>query len=175
MHEVKCVINGNRVTTRKITDISCNPVSIDDTLYFMHFGPEGIVSCNTSTGVWTQHLLQVPLDSSDIELAESGGQMMLVGLLTENDVTRVCIWELQKVTFLLKEVDRRQFSEFQGRPVGLTCLGNKGLLLCYSRSPNMYHMVTYNVATRKWAKVCLPYGRTLQEYWSVARGKSPGK
>jgi hypothetical protein len=65
------------------------PVSIDDTLYFMHFGPEGIVSCNTLNGVWTQHLLQVPLDSSDIELAKSGGQMMLMGLLTENDVTCV--------------------------------------------------------------------------------------
>ncbi|WJX16821.1 hypothetical protein P8452_06809 [Trifolium repens] len=141
----------------ELDDISCNPVSIDDTLYFMHFGPEGIVSCNTSTGVWTQHLLQVPLDSSDIELAESGGQMMLVGLLTENDVTCVCIWELQKVTFLLKEVDRRQFSEFQGRPVGLSCLGNKGLLLCYLRSPNIC------VATRKWAKVCLPYGRKPHE------------
>ncbi|MCH99143.1 F-box only protein 6-like, partial [Trifolium medium] len=105
--------------------ISFNPVSIADTLYFMHFGPGGIVSCNTSTGVWTQHFIQAPLYSSDLELAESGGQIMLVGLVTENDVTWVCIWEVQKVTFLLKEVDRRQFSEFQGRPVSLTCLGNK--------------------------------------------------
>jgi hypothetical protein len=44
----------------------------------MHFDPEGIVSCNTSTGVWTQHLFQVPLHSSDIELAESGGQDVIV-------------------------------------------------------------------------------------------------
>jgi hypothetical protein len=140
------------------------PVSIDDTLYFIHFGPDrGIVSYNMSTGVWTQHLIQAPLHSSYLALAESGGQIMLVGLVTENDVTCVCIWEVQKVTFLLKEVDRRQFSEFQGRPVRLTCLGNKGLLLCYLRSPNMYHMVTYNVATRKWAKVCLPYGRKPHE------------
>ncbi|XP_045803588.1 F-box only protein 6-like isoform X1 [Trifolium pratense] len=139
--------------------ISYNPVSIDDMLYFMQTRPTGIVSCNTSTGVWTQHLIQAPLYSSNLELAESGGQIMLVGLLTENNVTCVCIWKVQKVTFLLKEVDRRQFSEFRGKSVSLACLGNKGLLLCYLTSNNMYYMVTYNVATRKWVKVCLPHGR----------------
>jgi hypothetical protein len=88
---------------------------------------------------------------------------MLAGMLRENDATFICIWEVEKVTFLLKEVDRRQFSEFQGRPVTLTCLGNKGLLLCYLRSPNMQRMFTYNIATRKWVKVRVPYGRKVQE------------
>ncbi|KAK2399664.1 F-box only protein [Trifolium repens] len=147
----------------KLDFIISKPVSIDNTLYFMHACPEGIVSCNTSTGVWTQNLIQAPLNSSYLDLAKSDGLLMLAGMLRENDATFICIWEVEKVTFLLKEVDRRQFSEFQGRPVTLTCLGNKGLLLCYLRSPNMQRMFTYNIATRKWVKVRVPYGRKVQE------------
>ncbi|KAK2453563.1 F-box only protein [Trifolium repens] len=140
-----------------------NPVSIDHTLYFMHIGPEGIVSCNTSTGVWTQHLIQSPLHSSYLDLAESDGRIMFAGMLREKDATFICIWEVHKVTFLLKEVGRRQCSEFHGRPAGLICLGSKGLLLCYLRTHNMHRMFTYNTRTRKWAKVRVPYGRKVQE------------
>jgi hypothetical protein len=145
--------------------ISSNPVSIDDTLYFMHFYPEGIVSCNTSTGVWTQHLIQAPLHSAFLNLAESDGRIMLVGILRDNDARFVCIWEVQNVTFLLKEVDRRRCSEFHGKPVSLICLGNKGLLLCYltSHNDNLHRMVTYNISTRKWVKVRVPYGRKVHE------------
>ncbi|KAK2399666.1 Galactose oxidase/kelch repeat superfamily protein [Trifolium repens] len=141
----------------------CNPVSIDDTIYFKHIGQERIVSCNTSTGVWAQHFIQVPLPSFFLRLVESDGRIMLVGMLRENDARFVCIWEVQKVTFLLKEVDRFPLSESYGIVRGLTCWGNNGLLLCCLRLYTMYHIVTYNIATRKWVKVRFPYGRKLVE------------
>jgi hypothetical protein len=88
---------------------------------------------------------------------------MLVGMLRENDARFVCIWEVQKVTFLLKEVDRFPLSESYGIVRGPTCWGNNGLLLCCLRLYTMYHIVTYNIATRKWVKVRFPYGRKLVE------------
>ncbi|GAU20425.1 hypothetical protein TSUD_12440 [Trifolium subterraneum] len=144
-------------------------VSIDDTLYFiMHVGRDyRIVSCNTSTGVWAQHLIQVALHSSFLRLVESDGQIMLVGMLKENDSRFLCIWEVQKVTFLLKEVDRFPCSESYGILRRLTCWGNKGLLLYYLRSDTMYHIVTYNIATRKWEKVCAPCRKKLPAKYSV--------
>jgi hypothetical protein len=85
-----------------------NNVSIDNTLYFKHVYSKRIISCDTSTGVWTQHLIQVPLNTSDLTLVESDGRIMLVGLVRENYGECVCIWEVQKMTFLLKEVDRKK-------------------------------------------------------------------
>jgi hypothetical protein len=140
-----------------------NPVFIDDTIYFKDIGLERIVSCNTSTGVWAQHFIQVPLQSFFLRLAESDGRIMLVGMLREDDARFVCIWEVQKVTFLLKEVDRFPFSKSYGILRGLTCWGNNGLLLCCLRTYTMYHIVTYNIASRKWVKVRFPYGRKLVE------------
>jgi hypothetical protein len=96
---------------------------------------------------------------------------MLVGMLRENiDARFVCIWEVRKVTFLLKEVDRFPFSESYGTLCGLTCWGNNSLLLCCLRSYNMYHIVTYNIATRKWVKVRVPYRRKLLEKKSCVFG-----
>ena len=138
-----------------------NHVSIDNTLYYKNEDPVGIVTYDTSTGVWIQHLIQAPLHSSDLTLAESDGRIMLLGLVRENNATCVCIWEVEKKTFLLKEVDRVSFSEFDGRSVNSTCLGKKGLLLCHLNSWNMYRMITYNIATREWVKVQLPFGRKL--------------
>nr|ADD09574.1 F-box family protein [Trifolium repens] len=140
-----------------------NPVSIDDTIYFKDIGLERIVSCNTSTGVWAQHFIQVPLQSFFLRLAESDGRIMLVGMLRKNDARYVCIWEVQKVTLLLKEVDRFRFSKSYGILRGLTCWGNNGLLLCCLRSYTMYHIVTYNIATRKWVKDHVPNGSKLVE------------
>ncbi|KAK2453561.1 F-box only protein [Trifolium repens] len=144
-------------------DYICNHVSIDDTVYFKYVGPERIVSCNTSTGVWAQHLIPVPLHSYFLSLAESDGRIMLMGILYENDARFVCIWEVQKVTFSLKEVDRFPCSECYGIFRGLTCWGNKGVLLCCLRSYTTYRIVTYNIATRKWVKVRVPYKRKLLE------------
>jgi hypothetical protein len=122
---------------------------------------QGIVSCDTSTGVWTQHLIQAPLHSSGLTLAESDGRIMLVGILEENDSTCVCIWEVLKMTFILKEIGRKSLLEFHKTLVGLTCVGNKGLLLCYLKSCNMYRMITYNIANREWLKVQLPFRRKV--------------
>ncbi|RHN42490.1 hypothetical protein MtrunA17_Chr8g0377451 [Medicago truncatula] len=80
---------------------------------------------------------------------------MFVGLLTKNDATYVCIWELSKTSLLLKVVDRMKCLEFHKK---LTCFGNKGwLILLHLQSHNMYHMFTYNIATREWLKVFVPF------------------
>ncbi|CAL5348230.1 unnamed protein product [Camellia sinensis] len=70
-----------------------------------HRGAEGIVSYDMDTGIWKQFAIPAPLHVSDQTLAECGGRIMLVGLLTKNAATCVCIWELQKMTLLWKEVD----------------------------------------------------------------------
>uniref|UniRef100_A0A2P2KXZ6 Uncharacterized protein MANES_12G010000 n=1 Tax=Rhizophora mucronata TaxID=61149 RepID=A0A2P2KXZ6_RHIMU len=143
-------------------------VSVDSTLYFMRSDPEGIVSYDMITGLWKQFLIPAPLHLSDHTLAECGGRIMLVGLLTKNAATCVCIWELQKMTLLWKEVDRMPNMwclEFYGKHVRMTCLGNKGLLMLSLWSHSMNRLVTYNVMSRKWLKVpgCLvPHGRKRQ-------------
>ncbi|WCJ38780.1 Galactose oxidase/kelch repeat superfamily protein [Euphorbia peplus] len=143
-------------------------VSIGDTVYFMRSDPEGIVSYNMVTGVWKQYIIPAPLHLSDHTLAECSGRIMLVGLLTKNAATCVCIWELQKMTLLWKEVDRMPniwCLEFYGKHVRMTCLGNKGLLMLSLRSRQMNRLVTYNVKSREWLKVpgCLvPHGRKRQ-------------
>uniref|UniRef100_A0A2P2KY02 Uncharacterized protein MANES_12G010000 n=1 Tax=Rhizophora mucronata TaxID=61149 RepID=A0A2P2KY02_RHIMU len=143
-------------------------VSVDSTLYFMRSDPEGIVSYEMATGVWKQLLIPAPLHLRDCTLAECGGRIMLVGLLTKNAATCVCLWELQKMTLLWKEVDRMPNMwclEFYGKHVRMTCLGNKGLLMLSLWSHSMNRLVTYNVMSRKWLKVpgCLvPHGRKRQ-------------
>ncbi|KAA8528964.1 hypothetical protein F0562_033548 [Nyssa sinensis] len=143
-------------------------VSIYETLYFMCSNPDGIVSYNMVTGVWKQFIIPVPLHLSDHTLAECEGRIMLVGLLTKNAATCVCIWELQKMTLLWKEVDRMPniwCLEFYGKHVRMTCLGNKGLLMLSLRSRQMNRLVTYNVLSREWLKVpscMLPRGRKRQ-------------
>ncbi|GLT86699.1 hypothetical protein SLE2022_048210 [Rubroshorea leprosula] len=143
-------------------------VSIDGTLYFMRSDPEGIVSYDMITGVWKQFIIPTPLHLSDHTLAECEGRIMLVGLLTKNAATCVCIWELQKMTLLWKEVDRMPniwCLEFYGKHVRMTCLGNKGLLMLSLRSRQMNRLVTYNVKNGEWLKVpgcVVPQGRKRQ-------------
>ncbi|XP_043707121.1 F-box only protein 6-like [Telopea speciosissima] len=143
-------------------------VSIDGTLYFMRGEPEGIVSYDTATGVWKQFTIPSPPHLTDHALAECRGRIMLVGLLTKNAATCVCIWELQKMTLLWKEVDRMPniwCLEFYGKHVRMACLGNKGLLMLSLRLGQMNRLVTYDVSTREWKRVpgCMfPRGRKRQ-------------
>ncbi|KAJ4973546.1 hypothetical protein NE237_006720 [Protea cynaroides] len=143
-------------------------VSIDGTLYFMRAEPEGIVSYDMVTGVWKQFAIPSPPHLTDHALAECGGRIMLVGLLTKNAATCVCIWELQKMTLLWKEVDRMPniwCLEFYGKHVRMACLGNKGLLMLSLRYGQMNRLVTYDVSTREWKRVpgCMfPRGRKRQ-------------
>ncbi|CAA3029995.1 F-box only protein 6-like isoform X1 [Olea europaea var. sylvestris] len=143
-------------------------VSVDGTLYFMRSDPDGIVSYDMVSGVWKQSIIPAPLRLNDQTLAECGGRIMLVGLLTKNAATCVCIWELQKMTLLWKEVDRMPnilCLDFYGKHVRMTCLGNKGLLMLSLRSRQMNRLVTYDLSTGKWVKVpgcVLPHGRKRQ-------------
>ncbi|XP_021745138.1 F-box only protein 6-like isoform X3 [Chenopodium quinoa] len=145
-----------------------NTVSVDATIYFMRSEPDGIVSCDMVSGIWKQHLIPTPPNSTDHNLAECGGRIFLVGLLTKNAATCVCVWELQKMTLLWKEVDRMPnvwCLEFYGKHVRMTCLGNKSLLMLSLRSRQMNRIVTYDVAKREWLKVpgcVLPRGRKRQ-------------
>lgn len=140
-------------------------VAVDDTLYFMRSDPEGIVSYNTTTGVWKQSIIPTPLHMTDRMLAECGGRIMLVGLLTKNAATCVCIWELQKMTLLWKEVDRMPniwCLGFYGKHVRMICLGNRGLLMLSLRATEMNILVTYNMSSREWLNVpscVVPHGR----------------
>lgn len=143
-------------------------VTVDDWLYFLRSDPDGIVSYNMVTRVWKQFIVPAPLHLSDHTLAECGGRIMLVGLLTKNAATCVCIWELQKMTLLWKEVDRMPniwCLEFYGKHVRMTCLGNRGLLMLSLRSRQMNRLVTYDVSKKEWLKVpgcVLPRGRKRQ-------------
>ncbi|KAF8399968.1 hypothetical protein HHK36_015840 [Tetracentron sinense] len=143
-------------------------VSINGTLYFMRADPEGILSYDMVGGVWKQFAVPAPLHLTDHALAECEGRIMLVGLLTKNAATCVCIWELQKMTLLWKEVDRMPniwCLEFYGKHVRMTCLGNKGLLMLSLRSRQMNRLVTYDVLGREWRKVpgcVLPHERKRQ-------------
>ncbi|WOL16159.1 F-box only protein 6 [Canna indica] len=148
-------------------------VSIDSTLYFLHTEPDGVLSYNVENGVWKQFIIPSPLHLTDHTLAEYGGQVMLVGLVTKNAATCVYIWELQKMTLLWKEVDRMPniwCLEFYGKHVRMTCLGNRGLLMLSLRSRRMSRLVTYNMSNKQWQKVpecLLPHCRKRQ---SIACG-----
>ncbi|XP_072991526.1 F-box only protein 6-like isoform X3 [Typha latifolia] len=143
-------------------------VSIGSTLYFMRAEPDGILSYDVKTGAWKQFIIPSPLHLTDHTLAEFGGQVMLVGLLSKNAATCVCIWELQKMTLLWKEVDRMPniwCLEFYGKHVKMTCLGNQGLLMLSLRSRRMNRLVTYNMLNKEWQKVpdcTLPHSRKRQ-------------
>ncbi|KAK4423950.1 F-box only protein 6 [Sesamum alatum] len=143
-------------------------VSVNGMLHFMRSDPDGLVSYDTTTGTWKQFVIPAPPHLSDHTIAECGGSIMLVGLLTKNAATCVCIWELQKMTLLWKEVDRMPniwCLEFYGKHVRMTCLGNKGLLMLSLRSRQMNRLVTYDLSTGKWCKVpgcVLPRGRKRQ-------------
>ncbi|XP_042066894.1 F-box only protein 6-like isoform X1 [Salvia splendens] len=144
-------------------------VSVEGTMYFMRSDPDGLLSYDMDNGMWKQYVIPVPPHLSDHTLAESGGRIMLVGLLTKNAATCVYIWELQKMTLLWKEVDRMPniwCLEFYGKHVRMTCLGNKGLLMLSLRSKQMNRLVTYDLASREWLKVpgcVLP--RTRKRQW----------
>ncbi|RWR87006.1 F-box only protein 6-like protein [Cinnamomum micranthum f. kanehirae] len=143
-------------------------VSIGGILYFMRAEPDGIISYDMASGVWKQYVIPPPPHLTDYTLAESGGRIILVGLLTKNAATCVCIWELQRMTLLWKEVDRMPniwCLEFYGKHVRMTCLGNKGLLMLSLRSKQMNRLVTYDVSSGDWKKVpgcMLPRGRKRQ-------------
>ncbi|RZC59735.1 hypothetical protein C5167_007034 [Papaver somniferum] len=140
-------------------------LSIDSSLYFMRADPEGIVSYDMDNGAWKQYVVPAPPHLSDHTLAECGGKVMLVGLQTKNAATCVCIWELQKMTLLWKEVDRMpnfMCLEFYGKHIKMTCLGNKGVIMLSLRSRQMNRVVTYDFSRREWEKVppcILPCGR----------------
>jgi hypothetical protein len=54
--------------------------------------------------------------------------------------------------------------EFHKKLVDLTCFENKGWLMLHLQSHNMYHMFTYNIATREWLKVFVPFEIKLRSY-----------
>ncbi|KAI8018187.1 F-box only protein 6 [Camellia lanceoleosa] len=142
---------GNMPSTIKLPlslNFKSQAVSIDGTLYFMRTDPDGIVSYNMVTGLWKQFVIPSPLHLSDHALAECGGQIILVGLLTKNAAMCVCIWELQKMTLLWKEVDRMP---------NIWCLEFYG--------KHMNRLVSYDVSSKEWLKVpgcTLPRGRKRQ-------------
>lgn len=130
-------------------------VSIEGTIHFMRSDPDGLVSYDTNTGMWRQSSIPMPPRTSDQVLAECGGRIMLVDLLTKNAATCVCIWELQRMTLLWKEVDRMPnilCLEFYGKHVRMTCLGNKGLIMLSLRSSKVNCLVTYDPLSGEWLK-----------------------
>lgn len=137
-------------------------VSSKSSIYFMRSDPEGIVSYDMVSGVWKQFAVPVPLHSSDHTLAVCGDRIMLAGLLKRNAVTCVCVWELQKMMLLWKEVDRMPniwCLDFYGKHVRMKCLGNKDLLMmslrCTSETePSLRNLiVSYEVPKKEWLKV----------------------
>ncbi|KAF8107930.1 hypothetical protein N665_0116s0133 [Sinapis alba] len=149
-----------------LLNFKSQPVATRSTLYFMLTDPEGILSYDMVSGKWKQYIIPCPPHLSDHTLAECGERLMLVGLLTKNAATCVCIWELQKMTLLWKEVDRMPnvwCLEFYGKHIRMNCLGNKGCLILLSlRSRQMNRLITYNAVTKEWTKVpgcTVPRGR----------------
>ncbi|CAN8313356.1 unnamed protein product [Cochlearia groenlandica] len=140
-----------------LLNFKSQPVAIRSTLYFMLTDPGGILSYNMVSGKWKQWIIPDPPHLSEHTLAECGERLMLVGLVSKNAATCVCIWELQKMTLLWKEVDRMPniwCLEFYGKHIRMNCLGNKGCLIMLSlRSTQMNRLITYNALTREWTKV----------------------
>ncbi|VAH68022.1 unnamed protein product [Triticum turgidum subsp. durum] len=114
------------------------------------------------------HEVYDSLHLTDHTLAEFQGKIMLVGLLCKNAATCVCIWELQKMTLLWKEVDRMPniwCLEFYGKHMRMTCLGNSGLLMLSLKAKRMNRLVMYNLVSKEWQKVpdcMLPCSRKKQ-------------
>ncbi|KAK8962861.1 F-box only protein 6 [Platanthera guangdongensis] len=131
-------------------------VCIDSTLYFVRSNPDGILTYDVSKGIWKQFIIPLPLYITDYTLAVCGGKVMLVGLLSKNAATCVCIWELQKMTLLWKEVDRMpniSCLEYYGKHVKMTCMGNQGMLMLSLRSLTTNHFITYDLCKKEWQKV----------------------
>ncbi|XP_020687850.1 F-box only protein 6 isoform X2 [Dendrobium catenatum] len=131
-------------------------VCIGSTIYFIRANPDGILRYDVSTGIWKQFIIPLPLHISDHTIAECGGKVMLVGLLSKNAATCVCIWELQKMTLLWKEVDRMpnvSCLEYYGKPVKMSCMGNQGMLMLSLRSIRSNRFITYDLFKKKWEKV----------------------
>lgn len=132
-------------------------VTIGSKLYFMRGDPDGILSYDVIADVWEQYTVPSPMHTTiDHTLAECGGKLLYVGLISKNAATCVCVWELQKMTLLWKEVDRMPnvwCLEFYGKHVRMTCLGNQGLLMLSLRSTKINQLVTYDVMKKKWKKV----------------------
>ncbi|XP_052205923.1 F-box only protein 6-like [Diospyros lotus] len=131
-------------------------ISIDGTLYFLGSDPVGMVSYNTTTGVWKQFSIPAPPDVCNCTLAECAGRILLVGLQARNDARCVCIWELQKMTLLWKEVDRMPILwclEFYGKLIRMTCFGNKDVIMLSLKSRQKTRLVTYDILSREWLQV----------------------
>lgn len=131
-------------------------VCIGSTLYFVRTNPDGILTCDVATDIWKQFIIPLPLYITDHTLAVYGGKVMLVGLLTKNAATCVCIWELQKMTLLWKEVDRMpniSCLEYYGKHVKMTCMGNQGMLMLSLRSVSTNSFITYDLCKKEWQKV----------------------
>ncbi|WZZ04046.1 hypothetical protein YC2023_089967 [Brassica napus] len=149
-----------------LLNFKSQPVAINSTLYFMLTDPEGILSYDMVSGRWRQYIIPCPPHLSDHTLAECGERLMLVGLVSKNAATCVCVWELQKMTLLWKEVDRMPnvwCLEFYGKHVRMNCLGNKGCLMLLSlRSRQMNRLIMYDAVAKEWGKVpgcTVPRGR----------------
>lgn len=169
----KCVWSRPGVMPSNITlplalNFRSQAVTVGSTVYFMRSDPDGIVSYDMESRVWREFMVPAPMHLSDHTLAQCGSRVLLVGLLTKNAATCVCVWELQRMTLLWKEVDRMPnvwCLEFYGKHVRMTCLGNKGLIMLSIRSRQMNRLVTYDVSTHEWMKVpgcVLPRGRKRQ-------------
>ncbi|GER47356.1 F-box family protein [Striga asiatica] len=127
-------------------------------LHFLRSEPDGLVIYDVGSGAWGQVAVPLPPCSGDHALAEGGGgRVLLVGLMTKNAATCVCVWELERMTLLWKEVDRMPnvwCLEFYGKSdVRMSCLGNKGLIMLSLRCRQVNRLVTYDVSTREWRRV----------------------
>lgn len=142
-------------------NFSLQIVAANGLMYFLRSDPDGIVSFDMEFMVWRQYLVPAPPYSRDHALAECGGRIMLVGLVTKNAASCVSIWELQKMTLLWKEVDRMpnvMCLELYGKHVKLSCLGNRGLIMFSLESKTMNRLITYDILKKEWLDVpgCVP-------------------
>lgn len=131
-------------------------VAADGWLYFLRSNPDGIVSFHMDSGVWKEYLVPFPPESRDCALAECGGRIMMVGVVTKGPASCVCVWELQKMTLLWTEVDRMPnvlCLELYGKHVKLSCLGNGALVMFSLESKMMNRLITYDILKKEWLKV----------------------
>ncbi|KAL1534421.1 Galactose oxidase/kelch repeat superfamily protein [Salvia divinorum] len=157
--------------------ISSRAVAVEGTLYFMRSDPYGLLSYEVESGIWGECAIPNPphLVIGEHSLAESGGRIMLVGLQTENRATCVCVWELQKMTMLWKEVDRMPniwCLGFYGRDVDMVCMGNKSLLMLSLKSLETNWLFSYDLSSREWNKLpgrVQQHSRTGKTLW-IAQG-----
>jgi len=142
-------------------------VNIDSVMYFMRTNPDGLLSFDTVKNTWQQLSIPSP-QSMGHTLAVCKGHIFLVGLLSEDASTRICVWELEKMTLLWKEIDRTpdiMCREFYGKQVQMSCLGNKGLVLLSLRSRQLNRLILYDLSKKLWLKVpscILPRSRKRQ-------------